>query len=289
MAKDNLCPVLGKPRELSISEMANLNHVTPETLRHYDRIGLLKPAHRDPQTGYRTYLLTQSAQLDMIQFLKELGFDLKFIKAQFKNPDYASLIRLFREFETSIDAEIAALHRRKRILNMCIHNYQRLSNAPPEGTAVLEYLPMREIYVVDTGVNFYRYDREVYEGLLRRVKEEIISESLPDISFFNVGTIWRREAFEKHDFVSTELFVFVDPADTPDVATEKVPEGLYLCLYCHSFEQETACAQKLMREIERLNYRVTGDYICEVLSDFPILSSHERAMSFRIQVPVEQI
>lgn len=286
MKNEDFCPIVGKPRELSVSEMAELNHITPETLRHYDRIGLLKPARRDPKTGYRSYLLTQCPQLDMIQFLKELGFDLAFIGEQFQEPDLPSLISLFRDLEAKTDEEIRALKRRRRMLERSIENYERFSNAPPDGTLVLEYLPAREIYVVDTGVNFYDYDRTVYEALLRRVKEGILEQNLPNLSFCNVGTIWREEDFKKGLFHSTEFFVFVDPQDAPRAATEKLPPGLYLCAYCDRFEKEPLCAEKLLREIKHLNYEVKGDYICEVLSDLPILSSHERSMYIRIQVPV---
>ena len=45
-------------------------------LRFYDEIGLLTPAHADPQTGYRYYTVTQLPQLNRILVLKDLGFDL---------------------------------------------------------------------------------------------------------------------------------------------------------------------------------------------------------------------
>ncbi|MFE4813078.1 MerR family DNA-binding transcriptional regulator [Peribacillus simplex] len=35
--------------KLSIGEMAKLRSVTVDTLRHYDKIGLLKPYHIDPK------------------------------------------------------------------------------------------------------------------------------------------------------------------------------------------------------------------------------------------------
>ncbi len=41
--------------KLSIGEMAKLRSVTVDTLRHCDKIGLLKPYHIDPETGYRYY------------------------------------------------------------------------------------------------------------------------------------------------------------------------------------------------------------------------------------------
>ena len=40
---------------LKIGEFAKLNNVTTKMLRHYDEIGLLKPACIDESTGYRSY------------------------------------------------------------------------------------------------------------------------------------------------------------------------------------------------------------------------------------------
>ena len=39
----------------SIGEFARLGTVSVRTLRHYDEIGLLRPARVDPETGYRGY------------------------------------------------------------------------------------------------------------------------------------------------------------------------------------------------------------------------------------------
>ena len=39
----------------TIGETAKLANVTTETLRHYDRIGLISPCKTDEWTGYRYY------------------------------------------------------------------------------------------------------------------------------------------------------------------------------------------------------------------------------------------
>lgn len=59
-----------------IGEFSRLAQVTIETLRHYDRVGLLKPAKVDPFTGYRLYSAKQLQPLNRILMLKELGFSL---------------------------------------------------------------------------------------------------------------------------------------------------------------------------------------------------------------------
>src|SRR5215471_5373295 len=60
----------------SIGEFAHLGGVSVRTLRHYDEIGLLRPADVDPGTGYRAYSADQLGQLNRIVALKDLGLSL---------------------------------------------------------------------------------------------------------------------------------------------------------------------------------------------------------------------
>ena len=62
---------------LTIGEFAWLCQVTVETLRHYDRVKLLKPAYLDKFSGYRYYSLDQLPRLNRILALKNLGLPLK--------------------------------------------------------------------------------------------------------------------------------------------------------------------------------------------------------------------
>jgi len=45
-----------KRSRYTVGEMANLCNVTAKQLRYYDQQGLLKPAYRDRQNGYRYYV-----------------------------------------------------------------------------------------------------------------------------------------------------------------------------------------------------------------------------------------
>lgn len=64
---------------LTIGEFARLGQVTVKALRHYDALGLLKPAAIDPQSGYRRYTEAQLPRLERIGELKALGFRLEVI------------------------------------------------------------------------------------------------------------------------------------------------------------------------------------------------------------------
>lgn len=60
-----------------IGDFSRIARVSARLLRFYDEIGLLKPMHADPQTGYRFYSAKQLAELNRIIVLKDLGFSLE--------------------------------------------------------------------------------------------------------------------------------------------------------------------------------------------------------------------
>lgn len=60
----------------SIGEFARLGAVSVRMLRHYDELGLLRPARVEPDSGYRRYDAAQLSRLNRILAMKELGFAL---------------------------------------------------------------------------------------------------------------------------------------------------------------------------------------------------------------------
>ena len=62
-----------------VKELANLCRVPADTVRHYTRIGLLRP-DRDPVNGYYKYHPSDSKRLEFIKKAKSLGFSLKEIE-----------------------------------------------------------------------------------------------------------------------------------------------------------------------------------------------------------------
>jgi DNA-binding transcriptional MerR regulator len=94
----------------SIGEFSKLGRVTVDTLRHYDALGLLKPANVDPFTGYRYYSARQLKSLNRILVLKEIGFSLdeiarilqeKLTSDQLRGMLKAQLVRAESEIESA--------------------------------------------------------------------------------------------------------------------------------------------------------------------------------------------
>jgi len=273
--------------KLTVGQMAKLNNTTEQTLRLYDKMELLVPSSRDKITGYRIYDIRQCAKLDMIQYMKSLGMNLKDIKKQFDNMHIPSIKNILREKEKQINDEIKNLKFQRRAVERTIASLERYENAPPAGVVLLEYIERRMMYFSDCKVNIYDYDIDTYEKILREFKESLIKNHLPQIYFCNAGTILRKDDLLKEKFISTEVFVFVDSDFVDDELITTVAPNNYLCIYCDSFQKEKEYAEKLLKEVEEKGYKICGDYICEVIAELPIIDNKERGMFLRLQVPIK--
>jgi DNA-binding transcriptional MerR regulator len=99
---------------LSIGDFAGLGRVSVRMLRHYDTIGLLRPAHVDPHSGYRWYTADQLSVLNRILALKDLGFTLHQVQAMIEEKlelgELRGMLRLRRaELAAQVDRDTARL------------------------------------------------------------------------------------------------------------------------------------------------------------------------------------
>src|SRR5690606_39252978 len=65
-------------RKLTIGDVAELFEVTPKTLRHYEKVGLIRPERAE--NGYREYSPADILRLNRVRQLQSLGLSLKQIK-----------------------------------------------------------------------------------------------------------------------------------------------------------------------------------------------------------------
>jgi DNA-binding transcriptional MerR regulator len=78
---------------LKIGDFSRLVQVSVRMLRHYDRLGLLRPIQVDADTGYRYYGVHQMARLNRILALKDLGLSLAQIADVLDQPLSAEQLR----------------------------------------------------------------------------------------------------------------------------------------------------------------------------------------------------
>ena len=270
--------------KLSIGQMAKLNNVSVQALRLYDEMGLLVPMMVNEETGYRYYDVKQSAQLDMIQYMKATGMSLKEIQQIFENHDLEMMNQILHRHLLSVEQKIHELHLQKRAVKRMIDSYNRYLASPPDHTITLEYIEERKMYASSTEFNFYDYDIEMYENILKQLKGSMKRRGIAEIYYYNAGTTMTKSDFLQQRFVSSEIFVFVDE-DYQHDHLKILPASMYVCMYCDNFDKEKDYLKELYDYIQQMNYEVSGDYICEVLSELSM--SNKREMFFRLQIPVK--
>lgn len=103
----------------AIGEVAKKLQISTRTLRFYDQKGLIKPI-KDESNGYRFYDEKQIAQLQLILYLKELGFSLNKIKMLLEDSHgLESLILLVKAQTNDTNEEIQKLKiQRKQLQNL---------------------------------------------------------------------------------------------------------------------------------------------------------------------------
>ena len=273
---------------LSIGKMAEMNQVTVPTLRLYDQLGLLKPRHVDGQTGYRYYDINQNARLDMIAYMKELGMSLKEIQGVLEAEDIALIEQILARKNEQIHQQMRALRLRHNAVERAIASIERYRKSPATGTIALEYIDRRYVWGIPCPENFYEKDIASYEQALMDLRRALLEKNCPQIHSYNTGTSITRENFAQGRFVADRVFIFTDQqAQACGLTASVVDSGMYACIYLDHYDDEIACAGKLLAFCRNNGYRVAGDYLCEVLTEFNVFDGDQRSMFLRLQVPVD--
>ncbi|SHI52073.1 DNA-binding transcriptional regulator, MerR family [Dethiosulfatibacter aminovorans DSM 17477] len=274
---------------LKIGEMAKVNKVTIQTLRHYDNIGLLKPSMVDEDTGYRYYHINQSAKLDLINYMKLLGMSLDQIKKLFEKNDIELIVE-------NLNRQLKWIEENKKKLEIMERGAMRFKEnlgeyertLEDESVRIIEFSE-RRIFCYDSGMNIYEKGIETYEYMLRELKNQVQLNNLPMIYFHNVGSIIRKKNIKARNYKSTEIFVFVDNDYSREEGFESVMEGKYACICFkgeEGFENELYYAEKLLDHVSGNGYEIVGDYLCEVITELPVFDENSRGMYIRLQVPI---
>jgi DNA-binding transcriptional MerR regulator len=97
---------------LSVGRLARRAGLTTKALRHYDRIGLLRPVEVDPATGYRWYHPDQVAQARLVWLLRSVELPLDAVRAAvaaWQDGDKDTLEEVLRAQWQLLDARVTRL------------------------------------------------------------------------------------------------------------------------------------------------------------------------------------
>lgn len=275
-------------KKLSIGQMAKLNRISVQTLRYYERLGLLRPKSIDKESNYRYYDLEQSSILDIIKYLKKSDLSLHEIKsilsAEQINTDY--IIGLLQNRKEKINEEMNELNFKLTAIDSIIKSLEVYELIPEMGTIVLEHFPKRFAFVYQGKANYYQ-NPPLYEQGLLELKEAMEMYHLPHFYSINPAAITRKQFLHPNSLYCNELFVYIDKLYTKNsVPVSEIPGGTYLCIYCDDVLNEERYTYQLIEHIHENHMEIVGDCIEESISDVIAIKSNRNHLIMRIKIPV---
>lgn len=267
----------------TISEIADYFNISTQTLRYYDKIGLMKPVKTAEPSGYRLYSGEQFDKLYLIRELKQLGLSLGQIKTYCETKDIRGLGRILDETSASLECEIKELRSRKKHVDDYLRSIRLLESA--RGRSICEFRPIRERYAYTVDINFQA------EHLLHYM--QILQESYARSPLKHVepGHLILGIHSEKLGKGSLDGYNFIGNMLKQPVMNKNVrtfPEGLY-AVACHlgSYDTIFETYRKLLRYIRQHRYTVSGDSLEISITDMAFTDDPEEFVT-EIQIPVAE-
>lgn len=255
----------------SISQTAKIVGMTPETLRHYDRIGLVKPCKVDEWTGYRYYSQQEIVKLNTIRALRCMDLTLTEIKEILSYDDFQKIIETLKQAEKSADEKIIELNYAKTKIQRARAFYEnKLKGEPQTEKIFLKHYPERVILLSDTMEkptldNLWNYHRHFYDQIPNDIKNEFLFEDL--------AGIYERDGQSRLFATCTKY------TDTDGLRI--LPGGNYLCADCTE-ENREQIAEKLF-ETAKNEYGTVPEFTLELIVLSGILQ-----WNYQIQIFVPQ-
>mgnify|MGYP002561069769 CR=1 FL=1 len=237
----------------SIGEAAKAAHTTTETLRHYDRIGLVKPSRKDEWTNYRYYTEQDIVRLNTVRALQLMDLPLREIGKVLEYDDLGKIVDFLAQAEKKADEKIAALEYSKSKIRLAKADYESKLRARknPAGTFIRE-MPERVILLSDsleapTVDNLWNYLSHFYEKLSPPLREQFSFEDLAGIYTEN-GT--------------SRLFALCVRHGETD-GLKRLPEGKYLCAGCTEADRESTLEE--LMDKARTEYGASPQFTVQLI------------------------
>jgi DNA-binding transcriptional MerR regulator len=194
---------------LRIGDFSQLAQISIRTLRLYDEMGLVKPAHIDPFTEYRYYQVEQLPRVNRILALKDLGLSLEQIK-QLLSDDMP--LAMLQQMLSTRQAEMdLRLREEQARLSRVRARLQQIEEEllPPAYDVVLKKLDTVVIAGARTVVPTYGEMTQARGAMLDRLYQALrdrgIPPLLPELALYH-------ETEYKETDVQLEMATVVDPA-----------------------------------------------------------------------------
>ena len=265
-----------------IGELAKLFNISTDTLRHYDKIDLLKPNY-DAGNKYRVYSVRNFFKLSRILFFKNLDISLLDIKKYMNNKNTNNLLTLLKNKEEEIDVKITKLMNLKNKINTKL---DLLGNIKQELNVVkIKLLPRRIGVVLD--INDSKNEYELKESVKKNEKYLKLSSWLIE---GQVYTSLSRENMTKGSFNKFKYFIeIVSTENLIHGELKIIPENEYACVVFRGPYKDIENHYNLLIQwIHENGYEILGDSIEKNIVDYDFSDSENEYVS-EIQIPIRKL
>ncbi|HZC14210.1 MAG TPA: helix-turn-helix domain-containing protein, partial [Thermoleophilaceae bacterium] len=175
---------------LSIGHFARHGRVSVRMLRHYDAIGLLRPAHVDEVTGYRSYDAEQLSRLNRIVALKDLGFTLQQVQSILDDRVSVEELRgMLRLRQAELQSRIATDTTRLAQVESRLQIIEREGTMPADDIQIKRIPGFRVAELTGTAAGFEPESiapviGPLFDELRSRLDRAGLSPNGPDIAYY---------------------------------------------------------------------------------------------------------
>ena len=252
----------------SIGEAAELVNTTSETLRHYDRIGLVNPSKKDEWTKYRYYTNQDIVRLNTVRALQQMDLPLQEIKEVLEYDDLQKIVDYLAEAEKKADAKIAAIEYSKSKILLAKADYEKkLYGQSKNNNIYIREFPKRIILLSSlehpTVDNLWNYHRHFYDNMKSSIREQFEFEDTAGIYIENG---------KSQMFAVCSRWAEID-------TLKFLPAGMYLCLDCTEENREIRLRELLQKV--KSEYQVNPDFSLQMIVISGVLK-----WKYQLQVPI---
>ncbi|MCB2298516.1 MerR family transcriptional regulator [Clostridium tagluense] len=241
----------------SIGEMSKLQNLSIQTLRYYDKVGLLKPSYINEKSRYRYYSAKHLVILDLIKQCKAMGLSLEEIKQLIENyTSFDSILNIISKQKEMIDTKIKELTIVKNNINFL---EQRIKNSLEEGIdhVFIKYNQERK-FIKYNNTKRYTEEFEINLSEILVSMEQKYSSSNKELAF-----AVSYEDIKKYDeLIYNNMLISVSESITNDDNNLiTLPKGEYITLNFDDDYKDTSKYYKTLIEyMDKNNVEVSGDF-----------------------------
>ena len=177
----------------SIGDFARHGRVSVRMLRHYDAIGLLRPARVDPHSGYRGYEAAQLSRLNRVVALKDLGFTLEQVASIIDEKVGIDELRgMLRLRHAELQSRLAADKARLAAVEARLRSIETEGAMPVQDVQVKKVPPMRVAEVTGVAADFEPGSigpviGPLYEELFGHLKSAGVEPVGPGVAYYEAA------------------------------------------------------------------------------------------------------